>query len=95
LILKISLIIFTIIFLSDKEIIFRQEFTLEELEKKYPVKFMNSHKKMIYEMLPPLTPEILAEKVSVTKWNCKNYPANIPSDHQIAHKMFEDAFPYP
>lgn len=77
----------------NRHIKFRQEFTLKELDGRYPPKFIHSHKKKVYAALPPLSNEVLNEKVQVTKWDCIDYPDDIPIK-SVAHQMFQDSFPY-
>eukprot|EP00026_Physarum_polycephalum_P012000 Phypoly_transcript_12257.p1 GENE.Phypoly_transcript_12257~~Phypoly_transcript_12257.p1 ORF type:complete len:358 (+),score=63.31 Phypoly_transcript_12257:158-1075(+) len=46
------------------------------------------------EMLPAYAPEVLAEKLRITKWDCMDFPEDIPAQHKIAHEMFQDSFSY-
>jgi hypothetical protein len=50
---------------------------------------------MIMEMMPPQRPEILADKLRVTKWDCMDFPEDLPAGHKMKHEMFQDQFSYP
>lgn len=44
--------------------------------------------------MPPLSNETLEEKVQVTKWDCVDYPDEIPKEIVVKQVMFQDSFPY-